>query len=112
MELSPQPPLSPSFIFLSSLKFINEIYSVMASILTTWEWTAATQLYYVESSEITLGPYTLHRNVIKSLIYNMRIKLATLDITKCSGRNSLMFLSAKLYFAESFWIFQCSICDH
>ena len=37
IELSPQPPISPSIILLSPLKLINEIYSLMASILTTSE---------------------------------------------------------------------------
>ena len=32
---SPPPPASPSFILLSPLKFINKIYSVMASIFVT-----------------------------------------------------------------------------
>ena len=36
---SPQPPLSPSFILLFPMKFIHKIYSVKASIFTTYEWT-------------------------------------------------------------------------
>ena len=36
---SPQPPLFPSFILLCPLKFIHKIYSVTASIFTTWKWT-------------------------------------------------------------------------
>ena len=36
---SPEPPLSPSFILLSPLKFILKIYSVMAIIFPGWKWT-------------------------------------------------------------------------
>ena len=121
MELSPQPPLSPSFILLSPLKFINEIYSGMASILTTWEWTASgssnppellhgpilsPQTSQIKFSLIFGGGsnwlvctihYILCRNVIKSLIYNMRMDCTVLYYT-------LLLL----HFVESSGIFQCS----
>ena len=86
IELSPHPPLSPSFILLSPLKFINEIYSVMASILTTWKWTAA-ELCYVESSGITFTP----SNIIKMSGLQCDNRIVEWIMQSRRFRNVLMF---------------------